>query len=147
MLRIHDYKINSVPNHFILPFTWSHLKQVNKTNYSHFSIILTHSQSLVTFCNIGQRRIQLEADCVLQELQLGIGQLFTESKLFHNNFAPFWPEFPCLYKWKISTNKERLPKNGSSSSLLTIRETYNQFQKVIDVEFLSIIPLYHSVSK
>ena len=68
----------------------------------------------------------MEADCVLHEWQLGIGQLLTDSKLFHNNFSPFWWGFPYLQMenfWSQRTS----PKNCSFSWLLTISETYNQF--------------------
>ena len=65
-----------------------------KTFHFQLSLLIFHpSQPLINFCNIGMRRIQLEADCVPHEWQLGIGQLLTESKLFHNNFTPFWSGF------------------------------------------------------
>ena len=65
-----------------------------KTFHFQLSLLIFHpSQPLINFCKIGQRRIQLEPDCVLHECQLGIGQLLTESKLFHNNFTPFWSGF------------------------------------------------------
>ena len=66
---------------------------------------------------MGQRRIQLEADCELQERQFGIG---------HSNFFPFRPGFPCLKEENFRLQRTS-PKNCSFSWLLTISETYNQF--------------------